>query len=144
MFGKDLIALNIINDMQVSCIHQDCPWKSTLSELENHVKYCLLDETKIPEYLKNKLRDSNSTVRKIEDTDDITTADDYLNFKSSSNLFARLYSQNKELMTSALDDNKEEAKDFLDLIKDDRSNSMIDINRIENVDPNNVIKRSKC
>jgi hypothetical protein len=135
MFGKDLIAFNIINDMQVACINKDCPWKSTLSELENHIKYCFLDEKKIPDYLKNKLKDNNNNVKNVEDNE--VTADDYLNFNSSSNLYARLYAKNKDLMNNALEERKEEERDLLDILKGDK-NEDVDINCMENVNPNNL------
>ena len=53
--SKDLIATNIINDLEVSCNNNGingCPWKGVLSELERHLSVCRFDECVLPESMK--------------------------------------------------------------------------------------------
>ena len=40
--SRDLLAFNIINDLEVTCNNEmnGCPWKGTLVELGNHLKLC--------------------------------------------------------------------------------------------------------
>lgn len=40
--SRDLLAYNIINDLEVTCNNEmkGCPWKGQLVELENHLKLC--------------------------------------------------------------------------------------------------------
>ena len=54
LISRDLLAYNIINDLEVSCNNEDkgCPWKGPLLELENHVRTCnetmvILQESKM-------------------------------------------------------------------------------------------------
>lgn len=53
-FGKDLLAYDIVNDLEVRCNNgkKGCPWKGPLGHLEQHLKVCeeslkiLLDKKK--------------------------------------------------------------------------------------------------
>lgn len=42
LISRDLLAYNIINDLEVSCNNENkgCPWKGPLLSLENHMKIC--------------------------------------------------------------------------------------------------------
>jgi len=42
LISRDLLAFNIINDLEVFCNNENigCPWKGKLSEIENHLKVC--------------------------------------------------------------------------------------------------------
>ncbi len=37
---KDILITNIINDLKVSCNYPKCPWKSILSNLDDHMQSC--------------------------------------------------------------------------------------------------------
>ena len=45
--GKDLLAQNMLNDANVTCIYKGCPWKSKLVNLNNHIQKCLFNTTKL-------------------------------------------------------------------------------------------------
>ena len=37
---KDLIAFNIIDDLQSKCMHENCPWEGAYSQLKKHQRWC--------------------------------------------------------------------------------------------------------
>ncbi|MCQ2817885.1 MAG: hypothetical protein MJ252_11530 [archaeon] len=40
--SRDLLAFNMIEELEVTCNNENygCPWKGTLSNLKNHLKFC--------------------------------------------------------------------------------------------------------
>ena len=72
LISRDLLAYNIINDLEVSCNNEDkgCPWKGPLLELENHVKTCnaamvILRETKMRTEEKNETKTPIKTLAQM-------------------------------------------------------------------------------
>lgn len=37
---KDLIAFNIIDDLQSKCMHENCHWEGAYSQLKKHQRWC--------------------------------------------------------------------------------------------------------
>ena len=52
---KDLIAFNMINDLDVYCSNKGCQWKSKKKYLNLHLKKCYYDPIKLPEFIKKIL-----------------------------------------------------------------------------------------
>lgn len=109
---RDLIAYNIINDQEVFCIHKGnllfdfilgCPWKDILLNLNEHLKCCYFDSSKMPTYIKSFV-DIDNIKEKAEDEDTVNS-NNFLNFNSNIGLKARLYQKNKELMDKILAEN---------------------------------------
>jgi hypothetical protein len=107
--GRDLIAFNIINDMEVTCNNKGnhiltlgCPWKSTLNNLVNHLKYCCYEANKLPDYIKKRV---DSTQKFESNEDGEYESDKYLDFNPRASLAQRLYNKNPESVNNALQDN---------------------------------------
>jgi hypothetical protein len=98
---RDLIAFNIISDLEVTCIHKGCPWKSTLNNLVEHVKFCYFDPKKMNANIKQFLTKNNDS-NKNNDLEDNNTNNEYLEFNSNVGLKARLYNKNKELIEKVI------------------------------------------
>ena len=47
--GKDLIAENLIQELEVQCYHPGCQWREKLENLQNHATRCAF--YKAPEWL---------------------------------------------------------------------------------------------
>lgn len=108
--GKDLIAQAIINDLQVFCINEGCPWKGRLCELENHYKNCLLDPKKLPEFLKienSRKKKKNNDLGEKKDEDN---AEEIIGCNSSfnvnSSLRERIYFKDPNLVKKIFEDKK--------------------------------------
>ena len=50
---KDIIAHNIINDLDVFCEYKNCPWKGVLRQLRKHIKTCNFKPSSISDAIKN-------------------------------------------------------------------------------------------
>ena len=105
----DIIATNIINDLEVFCVNSGCPWKGKLKELNNHNKICYFNPNEIPDYIKEILNDKKD-IKKIgnnENTINIKQGDseevndnNLTSFNTKSSLKARLYNRNRELFNN--------------------------------------------
>jgi len=114
--SKDLIASNIINDMQVTCNNEgkfnlelffitECPWKGTLSELNRHLKICPFDDKRILENVKKQLSKNSSSEIINSLYDDENNTGEYLNFNpKNASLKARLFQKNPELIGKVLNE----------------------------------------
>lgn len=119
--GKDLIAQSIINELQVYCINNGCPWKGKLSELQNHIKSCLFCPKNMPNFIKIELQNKNKnkgseTIELDENAEEIIGKTSSFNIKSS--LKERIYSKNPSLVKKIFEnqsvsylENKEENKE---------------------------------
>ena len=52
---KDIIAHNIINDLDVFCEYKNCPWKGVLRQLRKHIKTCNFKPSSISDAIKNAI-----------------------------------------------------------------------------------------
>ena len=52
--SKDLIAENIINNLEVKCSNKGCPWIGMLDMFNSHKSSCYFTIDKIPEMVRNK------------------------------------------------------------------------------------------
>ena len=52
---KDIIAHNIINDLDVFCEYKNCPWKGVLRQLKKHIKTCNFKPSNISDTIKNAI-----------------------------------------------------------------------------------------
>lgn len=120
--SKDLVASNIINDLEVTCNNEFCPWKGTVGDLERHLGFCFFNNKKMSLEIKDILEKDNTIQTKNE-----TEIQNYFPYNSEintqSSLKARLYEKNPELMINSL--KKTEAKeisvmDLLELSTSDR------------------------
>jgi hypothetical protein len=128
--------------MEVTCnnkgkISNDsgCPWKSTLNNLLNHLRYCYYVNYKLPEYIKKRV----DSVSKIETNEDGEVASDkYLDFNPRSSLAARLYIKNPELMTNAMKENQTDDLDIIEILtsSDKKTISTMETSLVENI--NNI------
>ena len=71
-FSKDLLAYDLVNDLEVKCHNEEkgCPWKGALSELNNHLKVCeeslkiILEEKKKKEEEEKKKKEEDDKKKK--------------------------------------------------------------------------------
>jgi hypothetical protein len=117
--SKDLIASNIINDLEVICNNSPCPWKDQLVNLQEHLRCCVFDEKQIPEHMKNFIfgsGDSQSCKEEsisksmsevLEETDENQNSN-YVDFNSKIGLKARLYQKHKSTLERVLSKQEEE------------------------------------
>ena len=123
----DLIAMNMVNELEVYCTNKGCPNQCKLSELNEHLYNCYFDPEKLPEYIKDVVYDKSIKKNDIKEKDN-EIDDSGLDFEANTNfntkvsLKARLYNKNKNLMEKVLSKGKfiEHSKD--DLIKPKEKN----------------------
>ena len=128
---KDIIAYNIINDLEVFC-NNNCPWKGKLSDLKKHLKKCNFNPKKMSNSIKkviedkNKINSLNLNINTTKDENDVTkddkktdneegesegtSVDSLTSFNTRVNLRARLFNRNKDLGNEVL--NKEKTKGY--------------------------------
>lgn len=70
LISRDLLAYNIINDLEVSCNNENkgCPWKGPLLSLENHMKIC---NDNIDLLIKNNKKETENTPNENEEKSNI-------------------------------------------------------------------------
>ena len=130
---RDIIAYNIINDLEVFCNNNNCPWKGKLSNLKKHLKNCNMNPSNMNDIIKEALTDGNkrnticcsksttttTTINikdesekiKNSDTEDDegrASVDSITSFNTRVGLRARLFNRNKTLVNNVLnnDNNK--------------------------------------
>jgi hypothetical protein len=97
MNSKDLITQNIINDLEVYCNNEGCPWTGKLNDLVDHLKLCLFDISRMPEEMKRIFNKADNKIeRKIFDPD----AEEKSSFNTNASLRQRLYSKDPKLLQS--------------------------------------------
>ena len=123
--GKDLLAQNMLNDANVTCIYKGCPWKNKLVDLNNHIQNCLFNPKKLPKFMKitNWFKDSNKEKEKEKETDkknkseedeeDNETLANLCSFNYTSSIKERVFSRNPNLVLKLFDkeENKEKVKE---------------------------------
>ena len=124
--GKDLLAQNMINDANVSCIYKGCPWKEKLVNLNNHIQNCLFNPKKLPKFMKisnwfkekeNKNENENETDKKSKkeenEEENNETLANLCSFNYTSSIKERVFSRNPNLVLKLFDkeDNKESIKE---------------------------------
>ena len=123
---KDLIATNIINDLEIYCVNLGCPWKGKLRDFSEHLENCYFNPNEVPEYIKeilnNKDTKENKDENKENNSDEEEEADRNLtSFNTKSSLRARLYNRNRELVknvfSKTIGGSKTES-DLLNIIKE--------------------------
>jgi hypothetical protein len=98
-----------------------------LSDLENHLKSCVFDEKKVPEFLKTFIEDRNKTKennrKKILEEN---FCDEKPSFNTNSSLSQRLYSKNPKLLEmvnkSASNNKRDSLFDILANMEKNKSN----------------------
>jgi hypothetical protein len=114
--SKDLVASNIINDLEVTCNNEFCPWRGTVGELERHLGYCYFDKKRIGNDIKDIFKKDNSSQTKNE-----TENPNYYPFNTEintqSSLKARLYEKNPELMINSLKRTETKEISVMDLLE---------------------------
>ena len=107
----DIIATNIINDLEIFCVNAGCPWKGRLKDFSEHLKICYFNPNEIPDYIKEVLdnkNDNNIDTKNNENIDFInnfggsegSNDNNLTSFNTKSSLRARLYNRNKELINN--------------------------------------------
>lgn len=121
--GKDLLAQNMLNDANVTCIYKGCPWKNKLVDLNNHIQNCLFNPKKLPKLITNWFKDNNKEKEKEKETDkknkveddeeDNETLANLCSFNYTSSIKERVFSRNPNLVLKLFDkeENKEKAKE---------------------------------
>ena len=126
---KDIIATNIINDLEIYCVNLGCPWKGKLKDFSEHLENCYFNPNEVPEYIKEILNNKDTKETKEENkenkennSDEDENADGNLtSFNTKSSLRARLYNRNRELVKNVFAKNHEKAKmesDLLNILKE--------------------------
>ena len=90
--GKDLVAFNLINELNVLCIYENCPWIGELNELSKHIKICCFNPKKLPGFIDDALNNNgNDSTKAINTNDDaLNEINDTIGFNVNSSLKARL------------------------------------------------------
>ena len=106
----DIIATNIINDLEIYCNNLGCPWKGRLIDFSSHLKKCYFNPNEVPEYIKEVLTDKvENNKEKNKNENDNTNKDgendefhdnNLTSFNTKSSLRARLYNRNRELVNN--------------------------------------------
>ena len=121
--GKDLLAQNMINDSNVSCIYKGCPWKDKLVNLNNHIQNCLFNPKKLPKFMKisNWFKDNNKEKENENEQDNKNKTDEeednplanLCSFNYTSSIKERVFSRNPNLVLKLFDKegNDENIKD---------------------------------
>ena len=121
--GKDLLAQNMLNDANVTCIYKGCPWKNKLVDLNNHIQNCLFNPKKLPKLITNWFKDNNKEKEKEKETDkknkveddeeDNETLANLCSFNYTSSIKERVFSRNPNLVLKLFDkeENKEKVKE---------------------------------
>ena len=121
--GKDLLAQNMINDSNVSCIYKGCPWKDKLVNLNNHIQNCLFNPKKLPKFMKisNWFKDNNTEKENENEQDNKNKTDEeednplanLCSFNYTSSIKERVFSRNPNLVLKLFDKegNDENIKD---------------------------------
>ena len=121
--GKDLLAQNMLNDANVTCIYKGCPWKNKLVDLNNHIQNCLFNPKKLPKLITNWFKDNNKEKEKEKETDKKNKVEDdeedneilanLCSFNYTSSIKERVFSRNPNLVLKLFDkeENKEKAKE---------------------------------
>ena len=124
---RDLIAYNIINDLEVFCNNNNCPWKGKLSNHKKHLKNCNMNPSKINDIIKEALTEGNkrntisgsnsitdTTINSINESDNNikisdteedegrASVDSITSFNTRVSLRARLFNRNKTLVNNVL------------------------------------------
>ena len=126
---KDIIATNIINDLEIYCVNLGCPWKGKLKDFSEHLENCYFNPNEVPEYIKEILNNKDTKETKEENkekkennSDEDEDADGNLtSFNTKSSLRARLYNRNRELVKNVFAKTHEKAKmesDLLNILKE--------------------------
>ena len=111
--GKDLLAQNMINDANVSCIYKGCPWKDKLINLNNHIQNCLFNPKKLPKFMKisNWFKDNNKEKENENEQDNKNKTDEeednplanLCSFNYTSSIKERVFSRNPNLVLKLFD-----------------------------------------
>ena len=113
--GKDLLAQNMINDANVSCIYKGCPWKDKLVNLNNHIQNCLFNPKKLPKFMKisNWFKDNNKEKEKENeneqdnknktDEEEDNPLANLCSFNYTSSIKERVFSRNPNLVLKLFD-----------------------------------------
>ena len=115
--GKDLVTFNLINELNVLCVYDNCPWIGELNELSKHIKICCFNPKKLPGFVDDALnngndntKDINNNNNKVDDglnDENPNEINDIVGFNVNSSLKARLYKKNPELVMNVLRKGKE-------------------------------------
>ena len=143
----DIIANDIINDLEIYCVNTWCPWKGKLIDFSGHLKKCYFNPNKIPEYIKEVLKGKNEnnnekskekkTNENGDDDNDDSGGDGENNephdnnltsFNTKSSLRARLYNRNRELLNNVFSNSvakvsqHKKESELLNIIKENNIN----------------------
>ena len=109
--GKDLVAFNLINELNVLCVYENCPWIGELNELSKHIKICCFNPKKLPGLIDDVLNNGNENTQEMNVNDLLNESSNEINdtvgFNVNSSLKARLYKKNPELVMNVLKKGKE-------------------------------------
>ena len=122
---KDIIATNIINDLEIYCVNLGCPWKGKLKDFSDHLNNCYFNPNEVPEYIKeildNKPKEENKDENKESDSDEEEADGNLTSFNTKSSLRARIYNRNRELVKNVFaktDDGNKIESDILNILKE--------------------------
>lgn len=79
---RDLVGYNMVNELEVYCNNRGCPWKSSLQNLNEHLKQCYFDPKKIPECIRSIIHNDERNKIKNKTT---TTATTVINSATTTN-----------------------------------------------------------
>ena len=142
--GKDLLAQNMINDANVSCIYKGCPWKDKLVNLNNHIQNCLFNPKKLPKFMKisNWFKDNNKEKENENEQDNKNKTDEeednplanLCSFNYTSSIKERVFSRNPNLVLKLFDKegNDENIKEKNILKKKKKISDNDEVNEIYN------------
>lgn len=121
---SDLLAKNMIEELDVLCCNSHCPWKGKLVNLDLHLKECKFDPEKL-QNIDEKVKSFIFSTKKKENTNSEFTSEDKnnvnldINFNANVSLRARIFNRNQELVTKVLSkDNNANNNDDNDFLND--------------------------
>ena len=142
--GKDLLAQNMINDANVSCIYKGCPWKDKLVNLNNHIQNCLFNPKKLPKFMKisNWFKDNNKEKENENEQDNKNKTDEeednplanLCSFNYTSSIKERVFSRNPNLVLKLFDkeENDENIKEKKFIKNIEKISDNDEVNKIYN------------
>ena len=132
---RDLIAYNIINDFDVFCKNEGCPWKGKLMNVPDHLKDCCFDPNRLGDEMKSILLNN-----KKKENDEDNNINSFTSFNTKVSLKARLYERDKKLISNILSKHEinRNSKNDENSETTNRSNIHSDFNLLDIIKENNL------
>lgn len=68
---RDLLASNLINELEIFCTNKGCTWKGPLEEITSHMPQCAFQEGKLPLWYVNYMKSKESEIMQQENEEEL-------------------------------------------------------------------------